>query len=93
MRCDRNVIFPTEHRDNSLTKVKTTNLRGYTVLPEKNSQRADVVFTRSDGKNNYQIYAVWDKATGYSQWGAPTHILTDNIAEVERFYKNKRILQ
>ena len=94
MRCDRSTIVQSSHWDNSTTEVRRrTNLRGFNVMVQPNRNKADVVFTRSDGKKMYTIYAAWNKGSGWEQWGAPSDVLSDNVSEVERFFKHKRILQ
>lgn len=58
---------------------------------EEKKQGAEIVFERKEtkGKNRYTILAC-DNGMAWSQWGASTDVLGDNVDIVEKWHTGKK---
>lgn len=59
--------------------------------PNREEEGADVVFVRKDGKHAIRIKAMFDRDMGgWSQWGADTGTLGDNVPAIEAWAEGMR---
>jgi hypothetical protein len=58
--------------------------------PKASEPGADVVFVRKLGRFTVRIKACSDEGCGWSQWGAETSVLGDNVAAVEAWARGIR---